>query len=115
MSKQGATPYCLAAKFSSERAAGRAYFQIQKLIDNPDADLSAYRLQLHGVWHVAVVGDAPHKELAEELEKVMAAGEPVELPSDALDFPRQRRAEQIKHGPWVERHYRPGRRFRFGR
>jgi hypothetical protein len=91
------------------------YFQIQKLIDNPEADLSAYRLQLQGVWHVAVVGDAPEKDLAEELEKVMAAGEPVELPSDALDFLHQRRAEQTKHGPWVERHYRPGRRFRFGR
>jgi hypothetical protein len=49
------------------RAAGRVYFQIQKLIDTPDADLSAYRLQLQGVWHVAVVGDAPDKELAEEL------------------------------------------------
>jgi hypothetical protein len=57
------------------------YFQIQNLIDNPDADLSAYRLQLQGVWHVAVVGDAPDKELAEELEKVMAAGELVELPN----------------------------------
>jgi hypothetical protein len=112
---QESTPYCQAAKFSSERAAGRVYFQVQKLIDNPEADLSAYRLQLQGVWHVAVVGDSPGKELAEELEKVMAAGEPVELTSDALDFLIQRRAEQIKRGPWVERHYRPGRRFRFGR
>ena len=115
MSDQEATPYCLAAKFPNERAAGRVYFQIQKLIDNPDADLSAYRLQLQGIWHVAVVGDAPDKGLAEQLEKVMAAGEPVELPRETLDFLRQRRAEQIQHGPWVERHYRPGRRFRLGR
>jgi hypothetical protein len=115
VSKHEGSPYCLAAKFSSERAAGRVYFQVQKLIDNPDADLSAYRLQLQGVWHVAVVGDAPDNGLAEQLEKRIAAGEPVELPSDALDFLIQRRAEQIKHGPWVERHYRPGRRFRFGR
>jgi hypothetical protein len=115
VAEQNATPYCLAAKFPSERAAGRVYFQSQKLIDNPDADLSAYRLQLQGVWHVAVVGDEPASELAEQLEKVIAAGELVELPSDALDFLRRRREEQIKHGPWVERHYRPGRRFPFGR
>jgi hypothetical protein len=115
MSEQEATPYCLAAKFPGERAAGRVYFHIQKLIDNPEADLSAYRLQLQGVWHVAVVGDAPASELSEQLEKVIAGGELVELPSDALDFLRQRRAEQIQRGPWVERHYRPGRRFRFGR
>jgi hypothetical protein len=61
VSEEETTPYCLAAKFPSERAAGRVYFQVQKLIDNPEADLSAYRLQLQGVWH---------------------AGEPVELPSD---------------------------------
>jgi hypothetical protein len=91
------------------------YFQVQKLIDNPDADLSAYRLQLRGVWHVAVVGDAPASELAEQLEKVIAAGEQVELPSDALDFLWRRRTEQIQYGDWVEGHYRPGRRFRFGR
>jgi hypothetical protein len=115
VSKEEVTPYCRAAKFSTERAAGRVYFQVQKLIDNPEADLSAYRLQLQGVWHVAVVGGAPAKELAEQLEKVMAAGEPVELTSDALDFLIQRRAEQIRHGPWVEGHYRPGRRFRFGK
>jgi hypothetical protein len=113
--KQEPTPYHRAAKFSGEREAGAVYFRLQRLIDSPDADLSAYRFRIQGVWHVAVVGDAPAKELAEQLEKVMAAGEPVELTSDALDFLRQRREEQIKHGPWVERHYRPGRRFRFGK
>jgi hypothetical protein len=104
VSNQEATPYCLAAKFSSERSAGHVYFQVQRLINNPDADLSAYRLQLQGVWHVAIVGDTPDKELVEELEKGMADGELVELPSDALDFLRQRRAEQIKHGSWVDDH-----------
>jgi hypothetical protein len=113
VAEQNATPYCLAAKFPSERAAGRVYFQIQRLIDSPDADLSAYRFQIQGVWHVAVVGDAPGKELADELEKWLSSGEAVELPGDALEFLFRRRAEQIRHGPWVEGHYRPGRRFRF--
>jgi hypothetical protein len=115
VSNQEATPYCQAAKFSSERTAGRVYFQVQKLIDNPEADLSAYRLQLQGVWHVAVVGDAPGKELADKLERWLSAGESVDLPEDAVEFLFRRRAEQIKRGPWVEGHYRPGRRFRFGK
>ena len=113
MSNQKATPYCRAAKFPSERAAGAAYFKIQKLIDSPDADLSAYRVQLRGVWHVAVVGDAPGDGLAEKLEKAFASGEPVDLPGEVLDFMWSRRAEQIQHGPWVERHYRPGLGIRF--
>jgi hypothetical protein len=65
----------------------------------PQADLSAYRLQLQGVWHVAIVADTPTKELVGELEKVISGGELVELPSDALDFLRQRRAEQIQLVP----------------
>jgi hypothetical protein len=60
-------------------------------------------------WGIALIGTW------QQLEKAMAGGEPVELTSDALDFLRQRRAEQIKHDPWVERRYRHGRRFRFGR
>jgi hypothetical protein len=42
VAEREATPYCLAAKFPGERAAGRVYFQIQKLIDSPEVDLSAY-------------------------------------------------------------------------
>ena len=115
MSNQETTPYCRAAKFSSERAAGAAYFRIQKLIDNPDVDLSAYRLQIRNVWHVAVVGELPASELADELEQTFAPGEPVDLPNEILDFMSRRRRELIQHGPWVEGHYRPGLGFRFGR
>jgi hypothetical protein len=111
--KQEPTPYHRAATFSGEKEAGAVYFRLQRLIDTPDADLSAYRFQVQGVWHVAVVGDAPGKELADELEKWLSSGEAVELPGDALEFLFRRRAEQIRHGPWVEGHYRPGRRFRF--
>ena len=115
MSNQEANPYCRAARFPSEREAGAVYFRIQKLIDTPEADLSAYRLQIRGVWHVAIVGDAPGQELADELERWLSAGESVELATDALEFLFRRRAEQSRHGPWVEGHYRPGRRFRFGK
>ncbi len=115
MSDRESTPYCRAAKFPSERVSGAVYFGIQKLIDRPDVDLSAYRLQIRSVWHVAVVGEEPAIELAEELEKAFAAGELVDLPSEVLEFMSRRRREQIRHGPWVEGHYRPGLGFRFGR
>jgi hypothetical protein len=115
VSNQESTPYCRAARFPSVREAGAAYFRIQKLIDTPEADLSAYRLQIRGVWHVAIVGDAPGQELADELERWLSAGESVELATDALEFLFRWRAEQSRYGPWVEVHYRPGRRFRFGR
>jgi hypothetical protein len=61
------------------------------------------------------MGEAPGKELVDELERWLSAGESVELPGDALEFLFRRRAEQIKRGSWVEGHYRPGQRFRFGR
>ena len=109
------TPYNRAAKFSREREAGAVYFRIQDLIEDPECDLSAYRFLILGIWHVAIVGDTPDSELAEQLERHLSGGEPVELPVDTLDFLRRRRQQQIKHGPWVERHHRPGRRFRLGK
>lgn len=101
MSSQAITPYIRAARFANERAAGAAYFRIQKLIDSPDAELSAYRLQLRGVWHVAVVGDAPDDGLAEDLEKTLASGEPADLPGEVLDFIWSRREEGLVK-QWVD-------------
>ena len=115
MSSYENTPYHRAAKFPGEREAGAVYFRIQDLIEDPECDLSAYRFLILGIWHVAIVGDTPTSELAEQLEKHLSGGEPVELPVDTLDFLRRRRRQQIKHGPWVERHHRPGRRFRLGK
>ncbi len=108
-------PYYRAAKFPGEREAGGVYFKIQELIEPPECELSAYRFLIQGDWHVAIVGDAPARELAEQLEGQLSSGESVELPVDTLDFLRRRRLQQTKHGPWVERHHRPGRRFRLGK
>ena len=115
MSSYEKTPYHRAAKFPGELEAGAVYFRIQDLIEPPECDLSAYRFTTHGVWHVAIVGNTPNNELAEELERHLSGGARVELPVDTLDFLRRRREQQIKHGPWVERHHRPGRRFRLGK
>ncbi len=86
MSSYEKTPYHRAARFPGQREAGAVYFRIQALIEFPDCELSAYRLLILGVWHVAIVGDAPNSELAEQLEGCLSGGEPVELPVDALDF-----------------------------
>ncbi len=115
MSSDEQTPYHRAAKFPGEREAGEVYFKIQELIEPPECELSAYRFLILGDWHVAIVGDVPARELAEELEKHLSAGEPVELAVDTLDFLRRRRMQQTQHGPWLERHHRPGRRFRLGK
>ena len=109
------TPYHRAAKFSAEWEAGAVYFKIQSLIEPPECNLSAYRFLIHSVWHVAIVGDTPSSELVDQLERHLAVGEPIELPLATLIFLRSRRRQQIRHGTWVERHHRPGRRFRPGR
>ena len=108
-------PYHRAAKFPDDREAGEVYFKIQELIKPPECELSAYRFLIQGDWHVAIVGDAPASELVEQLEVQLSSGESVELPIDILDFLRRRRQQQTKYGPWVERHHRPGRRFRPGK
>lgn len=103
--------YHRAARFPNERFAGLAYFQAQEIIfrHQSDCDLSVFRLLLNRNWHVAVLGDPPPPDLARRLDSIFADAEPVCLPSDILRALQIRRAEAIKKGPWVERHYRPGK------
>ena len=111
--------YSQVARFGSEVAAGRAFQHLRwRLFEREDADLSVYRFQFRPaetpeaplVSHVAVLGQTPPADLAAQLQQVLAAGEPVELPVDALTALAQRRHEAARHGHWVEGHYRPGRR-----
>src|SRR5437899_9507681 len=100
--------YVCAARFPTERKAGRAYFQAQEAIFTADCDLSAFRLQLNRVYHVAVLGRTPTAEVDQRLRIILAAGEPATLPEDVLKLLEERRARATEQGPWVERHYRPG-------
>lgn len=102
--------YSQTARFAGEQPAGRAYRQAQQAIFQTDCDLSTYRLQVNQVWHVAVLGEPPPKDLDEQLTGILAAGEPATLPPDVLKLLTQRRAEAAKLAPWVQRHYRPGKR-----
>jgi hypothetical protein len=101
--------YLQAARFPTERKAGRAYFRVQEaLYKRPDCDLSAYRLLLNRVPHVTVLGLPPPEELDRTIRKILSAGEPTTLPIEVVATLLQRRAEQIRLGPWIERHHRPG-------
>jgi hypothetical protein len=103
-------PYYLAARFSREQTAGRAYSQAQQTIFSQDCDLSVYRFQLSEVWHMAVLGEKPPPDLERRLRRILALGEPLTLTKEVLQILFERRSQSTKEGPWVERHYRPGQR-----
>lgn len=103
--------YYQAARFSGEQPAERAYFKAQETIfSNPDCDLSVFRMQLNQISHVVVLGDPPAQELEQKLLLVLSSGEPASLSADILHALQERRAQAIRKGPWLERHYRQGKR-----
>ena len=109
--KTSGDPYVRAARFAGEQPAGRAYFALQHAIFTAAPnDLSAYRFQLDGVYHVAVVGVRPPPALEGRLTAILAAGEPAELPTSVQQALLARRAQVTPHQRWWEAHYRPGRR-----
>jgi len=99
--------------------AEQIYFRAQRVIFNERSkcDLSAYRFQqpqIDQASYVAVLGEPPPEELARKIERLLAAGEPIELPDEVLRFFVERRKQAIQAGPWVEGHYRPGKGHRLG-
>ena len=103
--------YVHAAYFANEHIAGHAYEQAQEAIyTGPPNEVSAYRLILEERWHVACLGEPPPEDLDQKLQAILDQGVPATLPEEILDYLKQRRAEAIKRGQWVEGHYRPGLR-----
>ena len=104
-------PYVRAARFAGEQPAGRAYAALQQAIFTAAPnDLSAYRIQVDGVYHVVVVGVHPPPALEQRLTAILAAGEPTELPAAVQQALLARRTQVAPHQTWWEGHYRPGRR-----
>ncbi len=103
-----------AARYDTEPPSERAYFAAQAVIFEQERDVSAYRLMLEQIYHVAVLGGAPAEAaLQEQIEQILyAEGTPTQLPDDVLTtlFERRQQAQQL--GPWVEGHYRPGKEIR---
>ncbi len=104
--------YHQAARFPGEELAEVTYFAAQDIVfaHAGDVDLSAYRFQLNRVDHVVIVGEPPPPDLHDELRSVLAAGEPAVVPEDVLRLLNARRMAATKVAPWVEGHYRPGKR-----
>ncbi len=111
------TPYYLAMRFSDERQAERAYFQVQRYIKAHEADLnlSVYRFLYDGRSIVAVLGDDPGGEVETHLSRRLSGGVRIELDEQVLRFLIERREQASEQGSWVERHYRPGQGFRLDR
>ena len=104
--------YHQAARFEGEELAEVTYFAAQDIVfaHAGDVDLSAYRFQLNRVDHVVIVGEPPPPDLHDELRSVLSAGEPAVVPEDVLRLLNARRTVATRAGPWVEGHYRPGKR-----
>ncbi len=103
--------YHQAARFPDEPSAGAAFAAAQELLYAcDDIELSAYRFLLNAVYHALVLGDPPPPEVHDELRTIFSRGEPAQLPEDLLERFNARRREARQAGPWVEGHYRPGRR-----
>jgi len=104
-------PYHKAARFVGEKLAAKAYFEAQETIFNDtESELSAYRLMLNAVYHVAVLGEQPSQETAQAISEILSQGQPATLPKEALAALNARRIEMKQHGSWVEGHYSPGER-----
>jgi hypothetical protein len=100
-------PYHQTARFASEQPAGAAYNQLQDTIfSGLPNDLSAYRIILNQVWHVSILGLTPPDELRQKLDTILKTGEPADLPLEVLKALAERRRQSIRHGAWVERHFR---------
>ena len=104
-------PWYKAARYVGEQPAATAYFQAQETVYNTESDISAYRMMLEQIWHVAVLGGVPAEAtMQQQLEEILyKEGKPAQLPEDVLVYLFERREQQIQQGSWVEHHYRPGK------
>lgn len=104
-------PYSKAARFAGKKPARKAYFQAQEVIfQDTESELSAFRITLNAIYHVAVLGEQPSEETDQEITQILAQGMMTILPPEVTAALNARRLEMKQHGEWVEGHYRPGKR-----
>ncbi len=84
--KEESSLWYRAARYDAEPPSERAYFAAQPTIFEQECDVSAYRLVLEQIYHVAVLGGAPvEAAFQEHIEAILyAEGTPTQLPNDVL-------------------------------
>ena len=101
--------YHQAARYRTERPAGKAYTKAQDLIyKRSNVDLSAYRLLVRKQWHVSVLGEMPPEEVDKRVRQILKSGEAATLPEEILRVLNHRRLLAKQVAPWVEAHHTPG-------
>jgi len=101
-------PYHKAARFAGDRPAGQVYGRLQAILYRAsDTDLSAYRLLLDRVYHVAVLGMTPPETVDRRIMRLLARGATVTLPDAVVAALAARRRNATRLGRWVEGHVRP--------
>jgi hypothetical protein len=104
--------YHQAARFPGEEVTETTSFAAQETLfaHAGDVDLSAYRVQRNRVDYVVIVGEPPPTDLHDHLRAMLATGASAVVPEDVLRRLQARRTATTQDGPWVEGHYRPGKR-----
>ena len=101
----GQDPWYQARRYKGEHDSARPYAEVQAAIYRHECDLSAYRLNLDTVWHVAVLGEKPTEAVIHVIERILSTGEATSLPDEVLEYLSERRKQAQQVGPWVEGHY----------
>src|SRR5688572_16774063 len=84
-------PYFRASRFANDRLSAAAYEQIRDaLFRQRRLDLSVYRVLLDAAAHLIILGATPPNHWQRRLDRLLAAGEPVDLPPDVLELLWQR-------------------------
>ena len=97
---------CLAARFASLELAGQAYDPIQEILRVEEfSNLSVFRIELHGVAHVAVVGEDAGAHIMEVVNQALSLGEMVTLDDEAIGWLRARREGRPQQEGFSEAHY----------
>lgn len=97
---------CLVARFESLEHAGQAYDPIQALLRVEQfTNVSVFRIELHGVAHVAVVGEQPEAHIMEVINQALGLGELITPDADIVGWLLERREQRPEQVGFSEDHY----------
>jgi hypothetical protein len=102
----------LAAQFATKDAAEKPCTQAQEVIRTIECELSVFRFLVPDQrttprWFVVALGETPPDAVQQRIMTILSQGELTRLPEQVVAALLERRATQIKRGPWVEAHYNP--------